>query len=292
MTSFGRGLRTLTVVKKIVSIGLLSSFALILFSPNAFAQGGTGKKTTSSKMQQKLQSPESNFSFTGRILQSKPMREEMHQATLSRAALAYKYENSLAHESQAGITLEHAYVWSKYKEESQSQLDTATLNLERNSKLSEIMTLNYGMDIGLPANQADSTAGFNGSVGVPVTLSWDFPTQAIAINLTPTFYSYKYKTSTEGGDEYNKKISGQISAAHVWKLGQRFSWTNQIGFFEYQNYFGKTYQSYFGSSLLRFKMLKELTLVGGVVSQDRVVTTNSVLADDITAVRAGIEWSL
>lgn len=292
MTSFGLGPRTLTVVKKIVSIGLLVSLIMALFSPTAFAQAAAKQKNAStSKLAQKMKKPQSDFEISATLLQSKPMREEMDQMTIMSLSTGYKVENSLKSTTTLGANLDYVHVWTEYKTENSSQLDTAELTADRTQKLTDSTGLKYGLNIGLPANQVDANAGFNGSAEFHVGLRWSSGIQSVGFTILPKFYNYKFKTSTEGGDEFNKKVSGEAILSYGLQLSDRFGWNNAVRLFEYQNYAGNSYQVYAFSSMLNFKATQQLSILAGVVSRDRVITTNSVLADDVTHARAGLSWS-
>lgn len=281
MTSLVPSSGTLTVVKKIVIAVTVAMFAF-----KTFAQAPQNKLT------QKVQNPESNWSFLGTLVQSKPVREELAQMTLAQLAVHYGLENSPSHKSYLGLSLEYSHNGAQYKDEIRSQIDTLTASLGRSAKINPSgSAFEYGLELDIPANQADANAGFEGSLSIPLEISLKFSSQKIFFALQPTFYQYKFKTSTEEGLEYNKKISGLATLGLNSRFTKRFAWVNSVSLFEYENMAGNTYQIYSMASFLRYQLLAAVTILGGVASRDRVISTNSVLADDITSVRAGMEWS-
>ncbi len=304
MTSLGASLRTLTVVKKIASIGPRILFAglLLLTATVSFAQPrstsqvlttkSAPQNASTSKLAQKLQKPESAFSIGGSISHSKPAREEKYAFTILTLGANYKVEDNLAHKTSMGASLEYDHIWTEYKDERRdSELESADLSIERTSEFSKILSMSYGLEIGVPVNKADATAGFNGAASVPLSITWKFGSQFLTFGLTPKFYSYKYKTSTEDGSDFNKKLSGLARLGLTSKFTEKFSWSNSVGFYEYQNYSGFNYQTYSLGSYLKYKLAPGFIPFFGIASNDRVITTNSVLADDVTYARAGFDWS-
>ncbi len=282
MTSLGPNWGTLTVVKKIVM-----AIAVTLLAFESWAQ------LPQTKLTQKLQNPESNFAFSGALIQSKPVREELSQMTLANLTAKYRFEKGPNQTSFLGLSLDYSYTWAQFKDEALSQLDAVTASVGRSVKINPSgSAFYYGLDLEAPANQADSNAGFTGSLSIPLEISIRFSNQKISFALQPTFYDYKFKTSTEDGVEYNKKISGLATLALNSQFTKRFAWKNSVSLFEYENMIGNTYQVYSMSSFFRYQILTGVTILGGLASRDRVISTNSVLADDITSVRAGMEWSL
>lgn len=287
MTSLVPNRGPLTVVKKIVIL-MIATFANLLVTLLAVESSAQAPQN---KLTQRLQNPQSDFGLLGALVQSKPQREEIPQMTLANLTARYRLENSPNQVSFLGLSLDYSYTWAQYKDETHSQFDGVTASLARSFKMNPSSYFNYGVEVELPANQADSDAGFAGSLSVPLEIALRFSRQTISFALQPSFYNYKFKTSTEDGVEYNKKIAGLATVALNSRFTKRFAWRNSVSLFEYQNMIGNTYQVYSMSSFLRYQILASITLLGGIVSHDRVITTNSVLADDITSTRVGTEWS-
>lgn len=288
MTKLGFYQKTALTAYKAVSIGL--AVILCLF---AFEEASAQNTSTQSRSQVPVSAPEkSNFSVGGYLYQNEPARSEKDPYTLFGASLDYEIEKSKTVDSSASLSLEGSHLWTEYKDKNATKLDALEMiYMRKNALIYKGSKLFYGGALALPANDLDKTAGFRFSIRGTIGLSIKLGSQVFVFDAEPTFYNYAYTTANAAGDEYNKRSSLLVRARAYSTLMEKLTWRNMVSLYDYENYSNKSFQQYSFSSMLAYAVQENFTLIAGITSGDRVITTNAILADDVTAYRAGLEWS-
>jgi hypothetical protein len=217
-----------------------------------------------------------------------PQREERDQLTVSSFGAGYLISRYLETSWKLEAGLDYAHVWAKYDDPGNSQIDEIRASLTRAQKFGKY-GLNMSLGVLLPANEFDSKAGFNGAISASVGGSLNMGMVLLATSIKPTFFSYKFDTPEVASEIFNKRTSVEGNLIFGLSFTDELSWTNLARLTENWNIAGTQTQTYLLSTSLSYQATKNIGVSAGVLSSDRVMTTNEAFSENVNTIRIGME---
>lgn len=240
-------------------------------------------------------------SVSGYIIYSKPSKPEVDSSTYGNISGEYSFEHSSSLSSSISADLDYTHVWATYQDESNSYVEAMTFSglqtrdFSKSSKNKSVLALNsvsYGLSFNPPVNKGDKTAGFRGSMSIPLSIAGQLYSNSWSLSSEPTFYSYEYDTADVSGTSYNRKWSADLTSRLTFRIIEKLTWRNSLRYLTYTNTIDRTYQIYAASTGLAFQWTANIGTSATIYTSDRVVTERRFLDDDTTSFRLGLEWRL